>query len=193
MNRRSFFKLSLGAGGALFLRWDFHDSRVAKAIQAQGTKLLDPLTIPKYAEPLTIPPVMAPKEPAAGTAPIARYEIAARQFEQQILPSGLPKTTVWGYGRAGDPLPGQGASSFNSPAFTVEARSNQRVQVVWVNHLVDNPDSAAPPVRAPFAARRSDVALGKSARASRYGEQESDSVRWPGTHGDASARCPYEP
>jgi spore coat protein A len=33
-----------------------------------------------------------------GGKPVDYYEISMRQFQQQILPAGLPKTTVWGYG-----------------------------------------------------------------------------------------------
>ena len=50
--------------------------------------------------PMLIPPVM----PRAGTIsqrggkPVDYYEISMRQFAQQILPAGLPATTVWGYG-----------------------------------------------------------------------------------------------
>ncbi|MCI0586086.1 MAG: multicopper oxidase [Planctomycetes bacterium] len=98
-------------------------------------QLLDPASIPKYVEPLVIPPVMPP---VSQTPSLTRYEIAVRQFEQQILPAGFPATTVWGYGREGDPLPGPGvASTFNYPAFTVEARSYETVQVRWANGLVD--------------------------------------------------------
>ena len=71
---------------------------------------LDPLTIPKYVTPLVIPPVMN----NTGTA--NDYDIAVRQFQQQILPGGIwntingradafPPTTVWSYGPAADPLP----------------------------------------------------------------------------------------
>src|SRR5574339_1225295 len=61
---------------------------------------LDPMEIPKYQTPLLIPPVM----PKAGTIKnkggknADYYEISMRQFSQQILPAGLPPTTVWGYG-----------------------------------------------------------------------------------------------
>ena len=102
---------------------------------------LDPLTIPKYVTPLVIPPVMN----NTGTA--NDYDIAVRQFQQQILPGGIwstlnpaigttlpsfPATTVWSYGPAADPLPnstdlggGNGIapaanSQFNYPAYTVE-------------------------------------------------------------------------
>jgi FtsP/CotA-like multicopper oxidase with cupredoxin domain len=97
--------------------------------------ILDPETIPKYVESLVIPPVMAPHS----TNPnVTKYRIAVRQFEQQVLPAGFPVTTVWGYGRDGDPLPGAGVtSSFNFPAFTVETRRDERVRVRWINNLVD--------------------------------------------------------
>jgi len=120
---------------------------------------LDPLTIPKFVQPLVIPPVM-PKS-TASPAPAADYDIAIRQFKQQILPGGIwntlngrtdpfPATTVWSYGRAEDPAPdssaiaGGGAgvapapnSSFNYPAFTVEATSNVPNTVRWINDLKD--------------------------------------------------------
>ncbi len=119
--------------------------------------LLDPLSIPKYVDPLVIPPVMSPvnafgRSGFGSTVPVVRYRIAVRQFDQQVLPTQgylgdpeapFPVTTVWGYGRLGDPLPGQGASSFNFPAFTVETRTNQTVRVTWVNQLVDEPGGGA--------------------------------------------------
>ena len=43
---------------------------------------LDPLTIPKYVTPLIIPPVM--NNDGADDS----YDIAVRQFQQQILPGG---------------------------------------------------------------------------------------------------------
>ena len=115
---------------------------------AQAAAPLDPLTIPKFVQPLVIPPVM-PSEGQKdwnGEGEMAtEYWIAARQFEQQVLPPNFPMTTVWGYGHYGDPLPGDGAqTTFNYPAFTVEARSNERVRVVWINQLVDDPDSDHP-------------------------------------------------
>ncbi|KKL04417.1 hypothetical protein LCGC14_2616280, partial [marine sediment metagenome] len=112
---------------------------------------LDPKLIPKFVDPLVIPPAMRPHGQGKK---ITTYRIAVREFDQQVLPSKgwggdpntpFPKTTVWGYGRAGDPLPGSGeASSFNFPAFTVETRTNARVQVTWINQLVDDPDSDQP-------------------------------------------------
>ena len=111
---------------------------------------LDPLTIPKYVTPLVIPPVMN----HTGTA--NDYDIAVRQFQQQILPGGiwatlpgctgqactLPPTTVWSYGPAADPLPTNGVapaanSQFNYPAYTVENTVNTPTTVDWINDLKD--------------------------------------------------------
>ena len=96
---------------------------------------LDPLTIPKYVTPLVIPPVMnnngAPEN----------YDIAVRQFKQQILPAPLPATTVWSYGPAADAVPAVAApdpdSQFNYPAYTIESTSNVAVDVRWINDLMD--------------------------------------------------------
>ncbi len=117
---------------------------------------LDPLTIPKYVIPLVIPPEM-PKSAGASAydqGATADYNIAERQFQQQILPGGIwntvngrtdpfPATTVWSYGRADDPIPPGGVapvpatqSSFNYPAFTVETTSGNPTNIRWINELV---------------------------------------------------------
>jgi len=59
------------------------------------------------------------------------YEIAVRQFQQQILPPGFPITTVWSYGSVNHP------GTFNYPAFTIEAKYGRPVRVKWINGLVD--------------------------------------------------------
>ena len=59
------------------------------------------------------------------------YEIAVRQFQQQVLPPGLPPTTVWSYGSANHP------GTFNFPAFTIEAAYGRPTTVKWMNQLVD--------------------------------------------------------
>jgi FtsP/CotA-like multicopper oxidase with cupredoxin domain len=59
------------------------------------------------------------------------YEIAVRQFDQEILPSGFPSTTVWSYGSIDHP------ETFNYPALTIEATWRRPVRVKWVNDLVD--------------------------------------------------------
>jgi len=99
---------------------------VAAAPVPGGT--LNPTTIPKYKQALPIPQVM-PKTGTVGST-IDYYEIAARQFQQQILPSGFPQTTVWGYGSLKDNV-------FTYPARTIEAATNRPVRVKWVNGLKD--------------------------------------------------------
>jgi FtsP/CotA-like multicopper oxidase with cupredoxin domain len=109
---------------------------------------IDPSTIPKYVIPLVIPPVMKD----TGTA--NDYEIAVRQFPQQILPGGIwnqisgrddpfPATPVWSYGPAADPTPVTApdpGSQFNYPAYTIETRAHVPVAVEWRNELVQNPE-----------------------------------------------------
>jgi hypothetical protein len=68
---------------------------------------------------------------AGGHKQIDYYEIAVRQFRQQILPQGQPSTTVWSYGSVTSP------ASFNYPAFTIEAKWTAPVRVKWINQLVD--------------------------------------------------------
>lgn len=100
-------------------------STVAAAPLPGGT--LPPLSIPKYVDPLPIPEVMPP----ATSADPDYYEIAVRQFQQQILPTGLPRTTVWSYGPVNDP------TKFRYPAATIEAKAGVPVSVKWMNQLVD--------------------------------------------------------
>ncbi|MGD8380372.1 MAG: multicopper oxidase domain-containing protein [Gammaproteobacteria bacterium] len=91
---------------------------------------LNPLSVPKYASPMVIPPAM----PSSGVDPVTGatlYDIEVVQFQQQILPPPLPATTVWSYGAVGQP------ATRNYPAFTVETRKDQRVEVNWINNLVD--------------------------------------------------------
>jgi spore coat protein A, manganese oxidase len=87
---------------------------------------LDPTTVPKYKESLTVPPLM----PSA-SANTNTYSIAARQITQQVLPAGFPATTVWAYGST------ESSTSFNWPAFTIQAQQKSPVTVTWRNELVD--------------------------------------------------------
>jgi len=99
---------------------------------------LDPTAVPKYMTPLLIPPVM----PRAGVLKqrggksIDYYEISVRQFAQQILPAGLPATTVWGYGAVTSDSK-RGLLVHNAPSLTIEADWNRPVRVKWINELVD--------------------------------------------------------
>jgi FtsP/CotA-like multicopper oxidase with cupredoxin domain len=143
LNRRDFLKaICLGSGAAVFWRGNTlyartGDSRIASPLAQIPGGTLDPLAVPQYAAPLLIPPAM----PRAGWAltwggKLADYyEIAVRQFQQQILPPPLPPTTVWGYGPAA--RLGKGPQIFNAPSLTIEAKWNTPVRIKWSNELVD--------------------------------------------------------
>ena len=94
---------------------------------------LDPATIAKFGTPMLVPPAMPRAEGPDG---IDYYEISMRQFEQQILPDGLPKTTVWGYG----PVAAASADALmihNAPSLTIEATHGVPTRVKWINDLCD--------------------------------------------------------
>ena len=59
-----------------------------------------------------------------------------KQFAQQILPAGLPATTVWGYGAVKSASP-SGLLLHNAPSLTIEAQVNRPVRVKWINDLKD--------------------------------------------------------
>lgn len=130
VTRRDFLKSAAFLGAAMFIptglnRWT--------RILASSGPTLDPKTITKYANTLAIPPVMPRIAALTGKSgeTIDYYEITLRQIQQQILPSGSPATTVWGYGSAAYP------STFFYPANTIEATANVPVRVKWINGLVD--------------------------------------------------------
>ena len=135
LTRRDFLKLT----GASTLGWYVatRTGWVQRAAAAIPGGTLVPGDIPKFVTPLLIPPAM----PRAGTVmqrgrPVDRYEISVRQFEQQILPPGLPTTTVWGYGAVSSAHP-RGLLLHNAPSLTIEAKWGRAVRVQWINQLVD--------------------------------------------------------
>jgi spore coat protein A len=132
ITRRRLLQYGAGAGAGLML-WRFVPSGRAVAAPIPGGTL-DPTSIPKYVTRLVVPPAMprTAKLPRPGGKSVDYYEIAVRQFRQHILPQsmGLP-TTVWSYGSVTYP------STFNYPAFTIEAKWTAPVRVKWMNQLVD--------------------------------------------------------
>src|SRR6187402_1498236 len=137
ISRRAFIAAA-GAAGAGFVLYAVlpGGTTVAMADIPGGTLSL--ASVPKFQTPLLIPPVM----PRAGTI-VARggknvdyYEISMRQFSQQILPAGLPATTVWGYGAVSSASK-SGLLIHHAPSLTIEARWNTPVRVKWINDLKD--------------------------------------------------------
>jgi len=129
--RRRFLKLGVlsGVGVFLYSKLGF----LTRAFGAIPGGTLDPKTISKYQMPLIIPPAMprTAKIKVKGEKNVDYYEIAVRQFQQQILPTGMPQTTVWSYGSVNHP------GTFNYPAFTIEAQWRTPAQVKWINDLKD--------------------------------------------------------
>jgi bilirubin oxidase len=127
-SRRDFLRTGGLAGAGLFVSWKAGARRVF-ALQMSDT--LDPFLIPKYQMPLIIPPAMPQATTRRPDPNLDYYEIAVREFDQQILPPPYPMTTVWSYGSIDH------SSTFNYPAFTIEAQHNRPVRVRWINDLVD--------------------------------------------------------
>lgn len=133
--RRTFLKYT---GGTVLTLFAVNRFGVPVAIAQIPGGSLDPGVVPKFQTPLLIPPVM-PKAALFtqfGGKRVDYYEIALRQLSQQILPAGLPATTVWGYGAvaAGSK---RGLLLHNAPSLTIEATWNTPVRVKWVNELKD--------------------------------------------------------
>jgi spore coat protein A len=125
--RRRFLRVAAAASTSVYLTTKFGRWPGVFAQIPGGT--LPPDVIPKFVTPLLIPPAMS----RARSSPTADYyTIAVRQFAQQILPAPHRRTPVWGYGSLTD------NRSFSYPSYTVEANANRRVEVTWVNQLIDN-------------------------------------------------------
>lgn len=136
ISRRDFLKLS---GAGVLSLYAATRGKFTLRGQAQipgGT--LDPTLVPKFVTPLLIPPVM----PKAGTVNVKGgkqadyYEISMKQITEQILPAGMPPTTVWGYG-AVTSASKHGLKVHNAPSLTIEAQTNRPVRIKWINDLKD--------------------------------------------------------
>ena len=135
ITRRSFLKYTGGTALTLFA---FNKFGVPKAIAQISGGTLEPDVISKFQTALLIPPVM----PTAGRIVLRGgknadyYEISMKQISQQILPVGLPTTTVWGYGAVSSDSK-RGLLLHNAPSLTIEAKWNTPVRVKWINELLD--------------------------------------------------------
>ena len=136
VSRRKFLKIGFAGGAAMFLPWHF---KLPKALAQIPVATLDPADIPKYQTAMLIPPVM----PKAGVIKqqggknIDYYEISVKQFAQQILPVGLPATTVWGYGSVNGAGSKRPLLLHNAPSLTIEALRDTPIRIKWINELVD--------------------------------------------------------
>src|SRR6266545_1494663 len=138
--RRQLIRTGTVGGAALLVPTAFSARQPAYAAPVPGGTL-DPARIPKYVMPLFVLPAMPGGRMTGG---IELHQIAARQFNQRILPPGLPTTPVFGYGRIGDP------STFHFPSFTIEARVNRTTRVRWANQLVTPSGNFRPHMRPQF-------------------------------------------
>jgi hypothetical protein len=112
---------------------------------------LDPLLIPKFVEDLVIPPVLYDSKGEYVT-----FNVALRQFEQQVLPStgckaaqkqdsgivcisdAFKPTILWGYGNPMKP------DTFFNPSFTIEVTKDKKTRVKWINELTDKNNKFLP-------------------------------------------------
>ena len=99
-----------------------------------GVQPLDPTTITKWENQLTGPPPVYVSDPSKPNT----YTVKMTQFQEQILPSSMGKTTTtWGYGGlAKDAVTGKNLGFVqNSPGPTFETKKGTPITVKWVNEI----------------------------------------------------------
>jgi bilirubin oxidase len=121
-----------GAGAYLSRRLQFLQQAMLAPVPG-GT--LAPGDVDKFVLPLVKPPAMPLSKGSNKNKD--KYKISVRQFQQRILSTPHPETTVWSYGSADFPGTVAQGGTFNYPAFTIEATWNKTTQVQWFNELVD--------------------------------------------------------
>ncbi len=137
ISRRSFLTYA-GTGTLTLFMVEAGGAPIAVAAGIPGGTLAAD-TIPAFVAPLLIPSVMPTKnQPMWRGRRIDYYEISVQQLAQQMLPPGLPTTTVWGFGPAGDDR------NHSAPSQTIEASAGVPVRIKWVNALVDKDDRYLP-------------------------------------------------
>jgi spore coat protein A, manganese oxidase len=99
-------------------RREFLQASVASALLPPPAGLLDPNRLPKFVDPLSIPP-LARSAGTKGQIPV--YRLPMRQMERKIH-RDLPPTRMWGF-------------ESTSPGPTIEARRAEPLFVEWANEL----------------------------------------------------------
>ena len=124
--------------------------------------LLDPLTVPKFVNPLPQP--LDPSfvyQPTINPDGTPHYEVGAYQIQEDLGlglkdAGGHPvKTTVYGYGASAD--------TATYPGQTFVVQQNQPIEVHWTNGLTSTPAHPAgrpDRARAEFRRQRRSVLLG---------------------------------
>jgi spore coat protein A len=139
VTRRQFLKISALAAAGMAVRWKWDVQRAFAQIPG-GT--LPPGDVAKFVTPLVKPPVFrrTGKIKMQAMKNAEYYEIAMKEFQQQILPNvpgvtgaNHPMTTVWSYGPAA--AAPTLANGYFYPAFTIENKWRKPSVVKWVNGL----------------------------------------------------------
>ena len=112
-SRRQFLKASALTVGGFSIPWRQGMAKI------NTSPPMNPDTIPKFKDPLPIPATL---QPVGHSKNSSAYKVTMSEFQQQVLPTGLPMTTVWGF-----------EGSFPGP--TIEARKDKPVAVKWINEL----------------------------------------------------------
>jgi len=108
-----------------------------------GVDPLDPTTVPKFVNQLTVPPIHVPIGTDSSGNP--RFEVTATAVKLQVLPPGFPTTKVYAYGGKVKPASAGSAPStvtdssgrtFSMPGPTFDVTRNQAIAVHYVNNLL---------------------------------------------------------
>ncbi len=139
----------------------------AQQAAADNPKPLDPMTIPKWVNRLTKPPLHVPylTYDSSTHAVVTNFTVTARKASQQLLPPGFPSTPVFAYGgvvKDADDDHAPNRTDFTMPGPTFEVNADQPIFVQYKNELdgdhpfpvdptlgVANPNNAPTP-NAPF-------------------------------------------
>jgi FtsP/CotA-like multicopper oxidase with cupredoxin domain len=144
LSRRTFIRAA-GVAGAGFVLYAYTPAGTRQALASIPGGALDPADVSKFVTRMLIPPVMprAATINLPGGKPADYYEISVRQLSQQILPAGMPATTVWGYGTV-TASSKRGVKVHNAPSLTIESTWKRPVRIKWINELMDGQGNYLP-------------------------------------------------